>query len=85
MAKKKAKHSLRFIDYSSVPAIVQSITRGQGDEDFIQDVYVRLLEKQGQFKGKSTWKTWVYAIASNLWISKKRHEAVERRYAAKRV
>jgi len=74
------------IDYTMVQSICRSIVKGEPEEnvlDFVQDVCVKLLEKQSQFKGKSSWKTWVYSIANNLWISKKRHLAVEQCYISR--
>src|SRR5450432_2010936 len=35
-------------------------------EDIIQDTYIRASEKLNSFKGESSLKTWLFAIASNL-------------------
>ena len=84
MAKRKhrPKKPRISIDYDVVVSICKSVVKGTPDEDFVQDVCVKILEKQDSFSGKSAWKTWVYAVARNLWISKKRHIAIEERYLA---
>jgi RNA polymerase sigma-70 factor, ECF subfamily len=35
-------------------------------EDLLHDTFVKVKEKIGTFKGKSSFKTWVFAIATNL-------------------
>ena len=35
-------------------------------EDIVQDTYVKALEKLDSFRGDSTLKTWLFAIASNI-------------------
>jgi len=35
-------------------------------EDIVQDTYIKAVEKVDTFKGESTLKTWLFAIASNL-------------------
>src|SRR5450432_2938108 len=35
-------------------------------EDIVQDTYIKATEKLDTFKGQSSLKTWVFAIASNL-------------------
>jgi RNA polymerase sigma-70 factor (ECF subfamily) len=35
-------------------------------EDIVQDTYIKATEKLGTFKGQSSLKTWLFAIASNL-------------------
>ena len=35
-------------------------------EDLLQDTYVRVFDKLDTFEGKSSFKTWVFAIATNL-------------------
>ena len=38
----------------------------QDTEDIVQDTYIKAYEKFDSFRGQSTLKTWVFAIASNL-------------------
>ena len=35
-------------------------------EDIVQETFVRAYDKIGTFKGKSSFKTWIFAIATNL-------------------
>lgn len=42
------------------------VTHQQETEDLVQDTYVRAFDKLDTFQGKSTFKTWVFAIGSNL-------------------
>lgn len=35
-------------------------------EDLVQDTFLKVRERSGTFKGKSSFKTWVFAIATNL-------------------
>ena len=42
--------------------------------DISQDTFVKALEKQSQYKGESTLKTWIFSIATNLakdWLRKR--------------
>jgi RNA polymerase sigma-70 factor (ECF subfamily) len=43
-------------------------------EDLAQETLLRALEKQDQFKGQSTFKTWIFSIAANLTIDQLRKE-----------
>lgn len=56
--------------------ILRMVTDVADAEDIIQDTFVKALEKLGTFKGDSSLKTWIFAIASNtardLLRSKKR-------------
>ena len=38
----------------------------EDSEDLLQDTYVKVFDKIGSFKGNSSFKTWVFAIATNL-------------------
>ena len=38
----------------------------QDTEDIVQDTYIKSLEKLDSFRGDSTLKTWLFAIASNI-------------------
>lgn len=41
-------------------------TNNQDVEDLLQDTYIRVKEKCHTFKGDSSFKTWVFSIATNL-------------------
>lgn len=46
--------------------ILRMVVSVQDTEDIIQDTYLRASSKIDSFKGESSLKTWVFAIASNL-------------------
>lgn len=46
--------------------IYRLVTHRQDTEDILQETYTRAFEKFSQFEGRSTFKTWVFAIAHNL-------------------
>lgn len=41
-------------------------------EEIAQETFFRALRNLGQFQGKSSLKSWLCAIAKNLWLSKQR-------------
>jgi len=78
------------LDYGTVKQICRAVLKyakaSQADfDDLVQDTALTVLEKGRAFKGQAEWKTWVYAIARNLWISKKRHADVEARYVERKL
>lgn len=43
--------------------------------DLAQDTFIKVIDKQNQFKGQSSLKTWIFSIATNLaldWLRKKK-------------
>lgn len=46
--------------------IYRIVTNRQEAEDIAQETYLKAFEKLDLFKGKSTFKTWVFSIATNL-------------------
>lgn len=43
--------------------------------DLAQDTFIKVIEKQNQFKGQSSLKTWIFSIATNLaldWLRKRK-------------
>ena len=42
-------------------------------EELMEDVFVKLVTKKPRFSGKSTFKTWLYAIGKNVAIDHLRH------------
>ena len=43
--------------------------------DIAQDTFIKVIEKQNQFEGKSSLKTWIFSIATNLaidWLRKRK-------------
>ena len=52
---------------SQLTAYLLRITASVADaEDIVHDTYIRAVEKINTFKGQSSLKTWLFAIASNL-------------------
>ncbi|NNC70432.1 MAG: RNA polymerase sigma factor [Flavobacteriaceae bacterium] len=56
--------------------IYRLVTHRQEAEDIAQDTYIKTFQNIDNFKGKSTFKTWVFAIATNL--AKDNNRAKER-------
>ncbi|GLC87195.1 RNA polymerase sigma factor SigX [Lysinibacillus piscis] len=50
-------------------------------EDLSHEVYVRVLRSYDQFAGKSSEKTWLFAIAKNVAIDHFRKQAVRQKHA----
>lgn len=43
--------------------------------DLAQDTFIKVIEKQNQFKGQSSFKTWIFSIATNHaldWLRKRK-------------
>ncbi len=47
-------------------------------EDLMEDTFVKLVTKKPRFSGKSTFKTWLYAIARNVALDHQRKTACHR-------
>ena len=45
-------------------------------EDFFQETWVRVLERGGQYNGKSKFESWLFAIARNLVIDASRRKKI---------
>ncbi len=46
--------------------IFRMLTNRQDTEDLLQDTYIKVHQNISSFKGESSFKTWVFAIALNL-------------------
>ena len=46
--------------------LFRMLSNRQLSEDIVQDTYIKVVENYSSFKGLSTFKTWVFSIASNL-------------------
>ncbi|PIC56766.1 RNA polymerase sigma factor SigX [Sporosarcina sp. P12(2017)] len=58
------------------------LTRNRGvAEDLMHEVYVRVLKSYGRFEGKSTEKTWLFAIAKNVSIDYFRKQSTINKHA----
>jgi len=55
------------LNRGQLKSFIVRITASVADtEDIVQDTYLKALEKLDSFKGESSLKTWIFAIASNL-------------------
>ena len=62
-----AQHSGR------VYRVAYGITRDHGDaEEVTQDVFLSIIEKGGAFQGRSRFSTWIYRVATNAALNKRR-------------
>jgi RNA polymerase sigma-70 factor (ECF subfamily) len=62
-----AQHSGR------VYRIAYGITRDHADaEEVTQDVFLSIIRKGGGFQGRSTFSTWIYRVATNAALNKRR-------------
>jgi RNA polymerase sigma-70 factor (ECF subfamily) len=52
-----------------------SLSHNQAEaEDLVQETYLRAVRAFGQLTPDSNLKSWLYAIARNIWLNKLRHE-----------
>jgi RNA polymerase sigma-70 factor (ECF subfamily) len=53
--------------------LVRGITRNDADaEEVVQDVFLTLVRKHGSFQGRAALGSWIYRIATNLALNKRR-------------
>ncbi len=55
-----------------VNALCLRLTGGQGAEELLQDVFVRVWEKLPSFRGESAFNTWVHRLAVNVFLLSRR-------------
>jgi RNA polymerase sigma-70 factor (ECF subfamily) len=67
------RHQTRLVGY------LRGLTNADADaEDLAQEAFLRAYRSLRSFRGTSTFKTWLYQIATNVfrtWLEKKRHHA----------
>lgn len=67
------RHQTRLIGY------LKGLTGAEPDaEDLAQEAFLRAYRSLGGFRGQSSFKTWLYLIATNVfrnWLEKKRNQA----------
>jgi RNA polymerase sigma-70 factor (ECF subfamily) len=61
-----------------VHALVRRMTGGRDAEELTQDVFVRLWQKLGTFRGDSSFTTWLHRLAVNVVIERFRTDQVRR-------
>ena len=52
--------------------ILRSVRRRERADELLQDVFMKVVQRSGEFKGNSKFSTWLYTIARNLCIDHSR-------------
>ena len=60
-----------------VHSLVRRMTAGRDADELTQDVFVRLWQKLGTFRGDSSFSTWLHRLAVNVVIERFRTDAIE--------
>lgn len=61
-----------------VNSLVRRMTAGRDSDELTQDVFVRLWQKIGSFRGDSAFATWLHRLAVNVVIERFRSDATRR-------
>jgi RNA polymerase sigma-70 factor (ECF subfamily) len=61
-----------------VHSLVRRMTGGRDADELTQDVFVRVWQKLGSFRGDSSFTTWLHRLAVNVVIERFRSEKVRR-------
>ncbi|MEO5897808.1 MAG: RNA polymerase sigma factor [Vicinamibacterales bacterium] len=61
-----------------VHSLVRRMTAGRDTDELTQDVFVRVWQKLGTFRGDSAFATWLHRLAVNVVIERFRTEATRR-------
>src|SRR3954467_8906075 len=61
-----------------VHSLVRRVTGGRDTDEVTQDVFVRVWQKLGTFRGDSAFATWLHRLAVNVVIERFRTEATRR-------
>jgi RNA polymerase sigma-70 factor, ECF subfamily len=62
-----------------VHGLVRRLTGGRDADELTQDVFVRVWQKLGTFRGDSAFGTWLHRLAVNVVIERFRADSVRRR------
>jgi RNA polymerase sigma-70 factor (ECF subfamily) len=65
---------------SRIHSLVWRMTDADTADEVTQDVFVRAWDKLASFKGKSAFGTWLYRLAVNVVLSRRRKQRSERNY-----
>ncbi len=63
-----------------IHSLVRRMTDGQMADEVTQDVFVRAWDKLGSFRGDSAFGTWLYRLAVNVVLTRRRSERSERNW-----
>jgi RNA polymerase sigma-70 factor (ECF subfamily) len=63
---------------SRVHSLVRRMSGGRDADELTQDVFVRVWQKLGSFRGDSAFATWLHRLAVNVVIERFRQDAVRR-------
>ena len=61
-----------------VHSLVRRMTAGRDADELTQDVFVRLWQKLGTFRGDSSFSTWLHRLAVNVVIERFRTDQARR-------
>lgn len=65
--------------------VVRTLRDEQGAEDLVHDVFIRVAEAAGTYRGESSFRTWLFSLALNMVRSRQRRSAVEKRVSESMV
>jgi RNA polymerase sigma-70 factor (ECF subfamily) len=65
-------HLVRLYENRLYPTLLRLLGSPDDARDLLQDAFIRAFEKLDQFQGDSSFFTWLYRIAINLALSKRR-------------
>jgi RNA polymerase sigma-70 factor, ECF subfamily len=74
----RAFEALYRLHLPRVHSLVRRMTAGRDADELTQDVFVRLWQKLGTFRGDSSFTTWLHRLAVNVVIERFRTEHVRR-------
>jgi RNA polymerase sigma-70 factor (ECF subfamily) len=65
---------------SRVHSLVRRMTGGRDTDELTQDVFVRVWQKLGSFRGDAAFTTWLHRLAVNVVIERFRSDATRRKH-----